>query len=90
MAVPTPEKIQYMLARVHETKVPQLISSTVIILVFSTASVALRFFARHTSKAKLRLSDWFILLALVSSRPFRVLKGHRANDADLIDFTTCV
>ena len=58
-------EIQYQLAHIEETHVPQLVVVFVFSLVISYGAVALRLASRHLSRTQLRWDDWTILVSLV-------------------------
>ncbi|KAF2645495.1 hypothetical protein P280DRAFT_513398 [Massarina eburnea CBS 473.64] len=64
MKIPTPEELAYIMAHVDDTKQPGLIACSVTYLVAAIIGVLLRFITRHETKAKLRWSDYLILVAI--------------------------
>ena len=64
----SPEQIQYWLTHASDTLVPNIIICCSITAFFSILFVALRFFSRRLPNGsfKIHVSDWLILVALVS------------------------
>ena len=53
---------------INDTQSPRIIGTCITLIVITTAAVALRFLARHLSRAGLWWDDWTILGALVRLR----------------------
>ena len=51
----------------NETQIPRITAASIIFIVISTVTVALRFLARRLSGAGLWWDDWMILAALIFS-----------------------
>lgn len=69
-----PERLRYWLAHPNENSGPGLIAVSVITLTLSIAFVALRFWSRHVTGARVGADDWTSVAAVVSSLRLQVLR----------------
>lgn len=75
MITPNSAEISYMLEHINDTKVPAIITSSVICNVAACIAVALRFYSRHLKRAGLRKDDYFITIGLVRKGGFCSFKA---------------
>ena len=61
----TPNQIEYQMSHVGDNRAPDIIASSVIMLVAAYATIALRFTSRRLTGAGLKSDDWMILIGAV-------------------------
>lgn len=64
---PTPEEIQHMMENVDDTLKPNILACEIICLITGLTATGLRIWGRRLTTARLDLSDWLAMVALVSS-----------------------
>ncbi|RYP52196.1 hypothetical protein DL768_002587 [Monosporascus sp. mg162] len=71
---PTDEHLAYMKAHAEESRAPGIIACATVCIVFSTAFVALRLYARHMAYRYMRLdlSDWLLVGSWLSLTVFMI------------------
>lgn len=61
----SPEDIAYQQAHIHEDRGPMIVDVSILLIVVTTISVALRFLARFIQSLPLQWDDWLSAAGLV-------------------------
>ena len=63
----TPAQAAYIIAHLHETQGPRIVTISILLIVITVVAVVLRFVARNVRKLPWQIDDYFMLPALVGS-----------------------